>query len=46
MIITREDKQRIVEEYKKTHSIDECISFVDGMMAMESLIDKKMRESK
>jgi cob(I)alamin adenosyltransferase len=40
MIITREQQEKILANYMKTHSTIECTGFVDGINATIELINK------
>ncbi len=42
MIITKEVQGAMVLNYKsKFHSVDECLGFADGLIAMLNLVSKK-----
>lgn len=41
MLITKEQQEAILNNYiKAKHSADECVGFIDGMVAMLDLVSK------
>jgi hypothetical protein len=46
MIITKEQQEVMVDNYLKTHTVAETKSFVDGMIAVLSLINRIIKQHK
>ena len=45
MILTKEQQESMLSEYEKTHTIQECNSYVDGIIAIVDLINRVSKEN-
>jgi hypothetical protein len=42
MVLTKEHQEAMIDNYSKTHTIIEVMSFIDGMTEMRILIERNI----